>query len=61
MKRIILTFFVGMLIVLIGCFLFINTNFKMTGRMALYLGWFTEISAIFLVTRYFWKKGTQRM
>lgn len=56
MKRIILTFLAGMLIVLIGCFLFINSNMKMTGRMALYLGCFTEISAIVLVVRYFWKK-----
>lgn len=48
-----------MLIVLIGCYLFINCNMKMTGRMALYLGCFTEISAIFLFIRYFWKRGNQ--
>ncbi|WP_159468115.1 hypothetical protein [Dyadobacter sp. 3J3] len=61
MKRIISIFLIGMLIVLIGCFLFINFDGKMTGRMAMYLGWFTEILAIFLLVRYFRKKGKQRI
>ncbi len=59
MKSIISTFIIGMLIVLIGCFLFINSNIKMTGRMALFLGCLTEFVALFLLIRYFLKKGNQ--